>query len=336
MRVAVYILKRLVLLIPVLIGVSLIAFFLIRLLPGDPVLLVVPETATAADIAAARERLGLDQPILTQYLNYVGGALQGDFGRSLTTNRSISTDLAQRIPLTLELLIYAMAVALALAVWGGVMAARHAHKLPDKVMRFGSLFGNSVPEFWLGLMLILLFYQGLQVAPAPLGRVAMDLSVPTQTGFILVDTLLAGNRGAFLSALHHLMLPVATLAITVTAPLLRSVRASALEVLASDSYRCAAAHGLATSVLRRNYLMRQTLIRLPALSAIVFGNLLGGSVLIEYVFSWQGLGQWALRGMQLRDYPVIQAFVLVAATTYVVIFLVADVIQAALDPRVKM
>ncbi|MBL6429022.1 MULTISPECIES: ABC transporter permease [Maritimibacter] len=336
MRVAAYVLKRLLLLIPVLIGVSLIAFFLIRLLPGDPVLLIVPETATEADIAAARERLGLDQPILTQYLSYVGGALTGDFGTSITTNRSISADLAQRIPLTLELLIYSMAVALVLAVIGGVAAARHWHKLPDKVLRFAALFGNSVPEFWLGLMLILLFYQGLHVAPPPSGRVDMNLAVPTHTGFILIDTLIAGNGKAFLSALHHLMLPVATLAITVTAPLLRSVRASALEVLASDNYRCAAAHGLAPRVLRQRYLMRQTLTRLPALSAIVFGNLLGGSVLIEYVFSWQGLGQWALRGMQVRDYPVIQAFVLVAATTYVLIFLLADVIQAALDPRVKM
>jgi peptide/nickel transport system permease protein len=336
MRLFLYVLRRLVLLIPVLIGVSLAAFFLIRVLPGDPVLLIVPETATPADIEIARERYGLDRPLPEQYLSYLGGMLQGDFGTSITTNGPVGTQLAQRIPLTLELVSYALLIALVISIAGGVYAARRSGRLPDHVTRMLALAGNSLPEFWLGLVLILIFYQWLGLAPAPAGRIGSGFDVPTVTGFISIDALLSGNPAAVGSALHHLMLPVLTLAIVITAPLLRSVRASAIEVADSDSYRCAEAHGLKQRVLTRAYLLRPTLIRLPTLAAIVFGNLLGGSVLIEFVYSWQGLGQWALRGLLLRDYPVIQAFVLVAATAYVLVFLLADVLQAALDPRIKV
>ncbi|SLN53491.1 ABC transporter permease [Roseisalinus antarcticus] len=336
MRIAAFIAKRLALLIPVLIGVSIASFFLIRLIPGDPVLLIVPETATEADIAAARERLGLDQPVPVQYLRYLGGVLQGDFGTSIATNRPVAMDLAQRLPVTLELVTLAMLLAVAASVALGVHAARRLNRLGDMVTRIGAIIGNSLPEFWLGIMLILLFYQGLGIAPAPSGRIDSALAVPTVTGLITVDTLLAGRWDSFLNALAHLALPVVTLAVATSAPLIRSVRASAIEVMQSDNYRCAAAHGLPEGRLVNRYLMRQTLTRLPALAALVFGNLIGGSVLIEFVFSWQGLGQWALRGMQVRDYPVIQSFVLVTATAYVLVFLVADIVQAMLDPRVRI
>ena len=336
MRLLLYVVRRLVLLIPVLIGVSLLTFCLVRVLPGDPVLLIVPETATSADIEAARARLGLDRPLVEQYLSYVGDMLNGDFGTSITTSGSIANQLARRIPLTLELVVFALAAALLISIVGGLYSARHAGKLPDHFTRIVSLAGNSLPEFWLGLVMILVFYQMLGLAPAPAGRIGPGFDVETVTGFISIDALLSGNPAAFGSALHHLMLPVLTLAIVISAPLLRSVRASALEVRESDAYRCAEAHGLKERVLTRAYLLRPALVRLPTLAAIVFGNLLGGSVLIEFVYSWQGLGQWALRGLLLRDYPVIQAFVLVAATAYVLVFLLADVLQASLDPRVKV
>lgn len=336
MRIALFLMRRLILLIPVLAGVSIVSFFLIRLIPGDPVLLVVPETATAQDIELARERLGLDEPLPVQYMHYLGNLLQGDFGVSITTNRPIATDLVQRLPLTLELVGLSMAAALVLSVIGGIYAARHVRKWPDWMTRIGAMMGNSLPEFWLGLMLILVFYQTLQIAPAPSGRIDPDLAVPPVTGMITIDTLLAHSGRGFASALAHLALPVATLAIVISAPLLRAVRAAAIEVIESDAYRCAQAHGLPESVLVRGYLLRPTLARLPALAALVFGTLLGGSVLIEYVFSWQGLGQWALRALQLRDYPVIQAFVLITATAYVLVFLLADLVQAMLDPRVRI
>ncbi len=336
MRLVVFVSRRLALLAPVLIGVSIATFVLIRVLPGDPVLLIVPETATAQDIADTRERYGLDRPLVVQYLDYVAGIFRGDFGSSITTNRPIATDLAQRLPLTLELVVLALAIALVLAITGGLYAARHVGRWPDHVTRIGALIGNSLPEFWLGLVFILVLFQGLGIAPPPTGRIGTGFDVVRVTGFISIDAALSGNPAAFLSALHHLMLPVMTLALVITAPMLRSVRASAIETRDGDSFRCAEAHGLADRVLSRAYLVRQTLIRLPTLAAIIFGNLLGGSVLIEFVFSWQGLGQWALRGLLLRDYPVIQAFVLVTATAYVLVFLLADILQAALDPRVKV
>lgn len=336
MRLTRYIVRRLLLLIPVLIGVSVLTFVLIRVLPGDPVLLIVPETATEADIQQARERFGLDRPLAAQYLAYLGDVLRGDLGRSITTNNPVAEQLMRRVPLTLELIVYAMGLALVIAVVGGIYAARRAGRPSDHTARVIALAGNSLPEFWLGLVLVLIFYQALGWAPPPAGRISPLFSVPPITGFITIDTLLQGDLPAFLSALHHLMLPVLTLAIVITAPLLRSVRASALEVIDSDSYRCAESHGLKDRVLLFAYLFRLTLIRLPTLAALVFGNLLGGSVLVEYVFSWQGLGQWALRGLLLRDYPVIQAYVLVVATFYVLVFLIADLLQAALDPRVEV
>lgn len=336
MRLARYILRRLALLIPVLIGVSLLTFVLVRVLPGDPVLLIVPETATEADIAAARERFGLDRPLAVQYVEYLAGLVAGDFGTSITTNAPVGVQLAQRLPVTLELVAGAMVLAMAAALAGGLYAALHAGGVADHSLRLGSLAGNALPDFWLALIFILVFYHLAGIAPAPAGRIGPEFQVPRVTGFITLDAALSGDPAALRSALAHLALPVLTLAVVITAPLLRAVRAAALEVIGSDAYRCAAAHGLSGRRLARHYLFRPTLARLPTLAAIVFGNLLGGSVIIEYVFSLQGLGQWALRGLLLRDYPVIQAFVLITATGYMIVFLLADIAQAALDPRVRV
>lgn len=336
MQLTAYIARRLLLVAPVLIGVSLLTFALVRVLPGDPVLLIVPETATEADIEAARERFGLDRSLPVQYADYLSGLVTGDFGNSITTNAPIANQLAQRLPVTLELVVLALALALVLAVVGGIFAARCAGRPSDQALRVGSLAGNAMPDFWLALILILIFYQMLGIAPPPTGRIGNGFDVQTVTGFMVIDAALSGDLAALRSALGHLALPVITLAIVITAPLLRTVRAAAIEVIESDAYKCAAAHGLTERHLTRFYLLRPTLARLPTLAAIVFGNLLGGSVLIEFVFSWQGLGQWALRGLLVRDYPVIQAFVMVTATGYVLIFLLADIAQAALDPKVRV
>jgi peptide/nickel transport system permease protein len=262
--------------------------------------------------------------------------VRGDFGRSILTSNVISEQLAQRIPPTLELILPALLLAIVLALLLGIPAALHAGSAGDQATRLGALAANAMPEFWLGLVLILIFYSQLGIAPPPSGRIAPGLGIPVVTGFMTVDTLLAGRFDAFLSELGHLALPVITLAIAITAPLLRSVRASALEIINSEAYDCAVAHGLSRRQLLRGYLLRGTLARLPTLAALVFGTLIGGSVLVEIVFSWQGVGQWAMRGMLLRDYPVIQAFVLIVAVAYVLVFLLADVLHAALDPRVKI
>lgn len=321
---------------PVLLGVSILCFLLIRVLPGDPILLIVPETATAEDIERTRARYGLDRPILTQYVDYMLGVVRGDFGDSIQTNRPVKEQIAERLPRTLELVVLGFLLALGVAILLGLYSATQAGKPVDHIARVVALIGNSLPEFWLGLVLILIFFAALGWAPAPTGRIDTGIDIRSITGFLTVDAILTGNGRAFVSAIHHLWLPVLTLGIIVLAPLMRSVRASALEVMRSDSYLCAEAHGLAPRRLLFGYLVRETMVRVPVLAALVLGNLIGGSVLVEFVFSWQGFGQWALRGLLLRDYPVIQAYVLVTASFYVVAFLVADVVQAALDPRIRI
>ena len=336
MRIGRYAARRLLMLIPVLIGISMFTFLLLRVLPGDPIRTIVPETATEADIAAARERHGLDKPLVTQYVVYVGDLMRGDFGNSFQTNLSVGDELFERIAPTLELTIAALLVALLIAIPVGIFSALRAGGVADQIARIGALAGSAFSEFWLGLLLILVFYSSLQIVPPPSGRISYDVDLQPITHMEVVDAIITGNLPALGSALHHLVLPVATLAIISSAPLIRSVRASALQVLTSESYRCAEAHGLARRTLVRRYVLRESLIALPTLVALIFGYLLGGAVLVEYVFSWQGFGQWGLQALLLRDYPIIQAFVLVSATFYVLVFLLADLVHALLDPRVRL
>lgn len=336
MRIGRYAARRLLMLIPVLIGISMFTFLLLRVLPGDPIRTIVPETATEADIAAARERHGLDKPLVTQYVVYVGDLMRGDFGNSFQTNLSVGDELLERIAPTLELTIAALLVALLIAIPVGIFSALRAGGVADQIARIGALAGSAFSEFWLGLLLILVFYSSLQIVPPPSGRISYDVDLQPITHMEVVDAIITGNLPALGSALHHLVLPVATLAIISSAPLIRSVRASALQVLTSESYRCAEAHGLARRTLVRRYVLRESLIALPTLVALIFGYLLGGAVLVEYVFSWQGFGQWGLQALLLRDYPIIQAFVLVSATFYVLVFLLADLVHALLDPRVRL
>ena len=335
MRFIALILRRLQRLIPVLIGVSVLCFALIRVLPGDPILSIVPETATAEDIKRARIRYGLDRPITVQYVDYMAGVVRGDFGTSIQTNRSVAEQIRERLPRTLELIGYGFLFSLFLSVSLGFLCAHKVGKVVDHVSRIGVLVGNSLPEFWFALVLILVFFGLLDWAPAPIGRIGSDVGLEPLTGFLTVDALISGNWRALGSAFHHLALPVLTLGIVGAAPMMRSVRASALEVMQSPGYRCAIAHGIGSRDLFWRYLFRESMVPLPVLAGLIFGNLIGGSVLVEYVFSWQGFGQWALRGLLFRDYPVIQSFVLVTAGFYVIIFLIADIVQAILDPRIR-
>lgn len=319
-----------------LIGVSILVFVLVRVLPGDPIRTIVPETATEADIQAARERYGLDKPIITQYWVFVSNAVQGDFGRSFQTGRAVTSEMAERVPPTLELTTYAFLIALLLATGLGLLTATRAGRMADHVTRVISLVGTSLPEFWLAILFVFFFYYLWGLAPPPGGRLDPGITLQAVTGFSVIDSIVTANWSALTSALRHLLLPVATLVVVITGPLLRSVRAAALDSLDSNAYSCAVAHGLGTGTRWRSYLARPSLAGLPTLAALIYGNLLGGAIMIEYVFSWQGFGQWALRGLVLRDYPVIQAFVLVVATFYVLIFLVADIIHALIDPRVRL
>ncbi|MFI7025430.1 MULTISPECIES: ABC transporter permease [unclassified Micromonospora] len=336
MRILRFVVRRLLQLIPVLLGVVVLTFLIVRVLPGDPVRSILGQNASEADAEAARARFGLDQPLWRQFLDYLGGLVTGDFGTSIQSGGSVGAEMALRIGPTLELVVIAVSIALVVATVLGVWSARRANSVGDHGVRIFALVGNSIPEFWLGLVLVLVGYSMLGWFPAPSGRVDPDTNLTPLTGAGLVDAALTGNGPALASAAAYLALPVLTLVVGVMAPLLRSVRASALEVLNSEAYTAAAAHGLPQRTLLYGYLLRSTLLRLPALAALVFGTAIGSTVLVEYVFSWQGFGQWALRGLLYRDYPVVQASVVVIALCYVLVFLIADVVHAILDPRVRI
>jgi peptide/nickel transport system permease protein len=336
MRLLRYTVRRLALLVPVLLGVSIVTFVLIRVLPGDPVRTIMPATATPADIAHARQQLGLDRPLFVQYGIWFKGLVRGDLGTSFQTGVPVRTELTRRIGPTFELVTFALGVAVIAAIPLGLLAARRAGRLPDHIVRFTALAGGAVSEFWLGLLMILVFYKYAGIAPAPDGRIGVGLDLRSITTMEAVDATITGNWAALRSALGHLVLPVITLALISSAALTRGVRASALEVLASDAYLCAEAHGLRRRALLLRYTLRGSLVGLPALTALIYGYLLGGAVLVEYVFSWQGFGQWALNGLLVRDYPVIQTFVLVSAAFYVLVFLAADIVHALIDPRVNL
>jgi len=336
LRILRFVLGRLLQLVPVLLGVVVLTFLLVRVLPGDPIRTILGPNATEADAAAARARFGLDKPLWQQFLDYIGGLVTGDLGISIQSGQQVLGEMALRIGPTMELVVLAVAIAVVIATVVGLWSARRANRAADHSIRVLALVGNSMPEFWLGLVLILVGYAGLGWFPAPSGRVDPDTDLTPLTGADALDAVLTGNMPALGSALWHLVLPVVTLVIVIVAPLLRSVRASALEVLRSEPYAAAEAHGLRGRLLRRGYLVRAALVRLPSLAALVFGFAIGSTVLIEYVYSWQGFGQWALRGLLYRDYPVVQASVLIIALAYVLVFLVADVVHAMLDPRVRI
>jgi peptide/nickel transport system permease protein len=331
-----YSLRRLLLLVPTLFGVTVVAFVLLRVLPGDPIATILGQTAGEDEIAAARARFGLDKPIIVQFWDYLTNLITGDLGTSIQSGRPVRDEILDRIGPTLELVILGVGIAVVCALVFGVWSAMRVNRPVDHGIRITSLVGNSVPDFWLGLLLILVFYASLGWAPAPSGRVDGDVGLEQITGSGIVDSIITGNLAALRSVLAHLALPVITLVIAVTAPLLRSVRASALEVRGSDAYAVAAAHGMPPRRQISAYLLRPTLVRLPALAALVLGFTLGSVVLVEQVYSWQGLGQWTLRGVLYRDYPVVQAAIVVMALIYMLAFAVADIVQAVLDPRIRL
>lgn len=336
MRIARYLGVRLALVVPVVLGVMVFTFLLVRVLPGDPAQAFVGPNTSAEDVEALRARLGLDVPLWQQFTEYVGGVFTGDLGTSIQTGVPVTEELSTRLAPTLELVFLAVGIAVVLAVALGVWSAMRVNQPLDHVTRTGSLVGTALPEFWLGLILIVIGYQQLGWFPGPSGRVDRELAPTPLTGAEAVDAVLTADVAALGSALQHLALPVLTIVIGVTASLLRSVRAAALEIRAATPWQAAQAHGVRGGALYYGYLIRGTLSRIPTLAALVLGNVLGGVVLVEHVFSWQGMGQWLLRGLLYRDYPVVQAGVMIIALVYAFAYLLADLIHAILDPRVRL
>jgi peptide/nickel transport system permease protein len=329
-----YILRRILGLIPVLFGVSLIVFLLLRLTPGDPATVMLGELGTPERIAELRVQLGLDRPLWLQYAEFLGRTLHGDLGRSILSNEPVTNELVARFPATAELVFFAMLWGAIVGISAGIVSAIKRNSIIDTASMLLSLLGVSIPIFWLGLMLIYLLAVWHHWLP-PSGRI--DLTVPFQrvTNSYLIDALLAGNWTAFKSVLQHLILPSLVLS-TVTMPILaRLTRSTMLEVLNQDYVRTARAKGLAARVVILRHALRNALLPVVTVVGLQIGGLLGGAILTETIFSWPGMGLWMYQAILQRDYPIVQAGVLVAALIFVTMNLLVDISYSILDPRIQ-
>jgi len=328
--------ERLVHLVPVLLGVSLIVFMMMALTPGDPVeIMIGDQNVSAEDEAALRSDLGLDKPIAQRFLIFVGNAVQGDFGLSFYHRRPVSEVIAERLPATIELSLVALIIALVTAIPLGVLAAIRKNSIFDKMATVGSLLGVSLPGFWFGILLLMLFAVHLQILPVS-GRIGFDSEVEPITHFLLIDSLLHGRLDAFWDALSHIILPAITLGLPMTAILMRVTRTSMLEVMRQDYITFAEAKGLKRTRIILRHALKNALIPTVSVAAIETGSLLGGNMIVETVFGWPGLGRLVVESIFLRNYPLVQAAVLFYAVTYVFLNFFADILYTLLNPRVKL
>ncbi len=329
-------LERLLQLVPVLLGVSLIVFVMMALTPGDPVQIMIgDQSVTPEQEAALRRGLGLDRPIYERFFIFLGNAVQGDFGTSFYHNRPVSEVIAERLPATIELSLVALIVALVTSIPLGVLAAIKRNSLLDRVATVGSLLGVSLPGFWFGILLLMLFAVHLHILPVS-GRIGYSSEIEPITHFLLIDTLLRGEFGAFVDALKHIILPAITLGLPMTAILMRVTRTSMLEVLRQDYVTFADAKGLSRRKVLFRHALKNALIPTVTVAAIETGSLLGGNMIVETVFGWPGLGRLVVESIFLRNYPLVQAAVLFYAVTYVLLNFTADILYTYLNPRVKL
>ena len=328
--------ERLLQLLPVLLGVSLIVFLMIQLTPGDPVqVMLADQRATPAQEAALRHDLGLDRPLVERYLVFLGNALRLDFGVSFFHRRPVWDVIAERLPATIELTLVALLLAIAIAIPLGVAAAVKRDTWLDRALSAVSLFGVSLPGFWFGILLILLFAVQLGWLPVG-GRIGFSYEVPRATGFLLVDTLLAGDPRAFGQALRHMLLPAITLGLPAAALLARVVRSAMAEVLMADYILFAEAKGLSRARVLGRHALKNALIPAVSVIAIETGSLLGGNMIVESVFGWPGLGRLVVESIFARNYPLVQAAVLLYATIYVLLNFSADLLYTVLNPKVRL
>jgi ABC-type dipeptide/oligopeptide/nickel transport system permease component len=328
-----YLLRRLLFAIPQLVGITFVTFLLIHLIPGDPARLMLGPLASEETIHSLRDHMGLNRSFFEQYGLYAWHALGGDFGSSWQSGNPVAKDLRQRLPATLELITYSLLVAIVIAIPLGVRAARNPGKLSDRFAFGYGLVAGALPEFWLGLILILVFYVKLKWVAAPDGRLDVNVLPPRQiTGAYTVDGLLTGNWTAVGSAFKHLLLPVTTLAIVTIGPILKMTRSSMQQMLASDFTRYARLCGLPEKLVGR-YALRNSLPPIVTLVAVLYSFLIGGAVLVEVVFGWGGAGQYAVQGVLNADFAVVQGFVLIAAIISLIVYLAVDLVYFAIDPR---
>ena len=333
-----FILKRLGIGVLLILGVTLISFVLTQLVPGDPAAANLGQRAVEdpAAVVAFRQKYGLDKPLPIQFLTYIWNVLHGDLGLSQQSHRPVGTDLAEYVPATFELAIFAIALSLLIGVTLGILAAVTRDRWPDQVLRVVSLGGVSMPTFWIALMAFYLLFFKWGILPGG-GRLDPTETAPAHiTGMYTIDALLHGQWALFGSALYHLVLPGLVLATYTIGLLLRFTRASVLEILGNDYVRAARAKGLPERVVVMRHVLRPALVSIITVAGVAFGSLLSGAVLVENIFSWPGLGQYAYLSAINLDLPAILGVSLVVAVVYIALNLLVDVLYGVIDPRIRL
>jgi dipeptide transport system permease protein len=330
-----FLLNKLAYLVPTFIGITIVAFAFVRVLPGDPVLLMAGERGISPERhAELMAQLGFDRPIWQQYLGYVWNLLHGDFGQSLVTKKPVLAEFFTLFPATVELAVCAIILAVIVGIPAGVIAAVKRGSWFDQSLMGAALVGYSMPIFWWALLLIILFSGVLQWTPVS-GRISLLYYFPSVTGFMLIDSLLSGEKGAFASAVSHLILPTIVLATIPLAVIARQTRSAMLEVLGEDYVRTARAKGLPVRRVIGLHALRNAMIPVVTTIGLQIGVLMAGAILTETIFSWPGIGKWMLDSISRRDYPVVQSGLLIIAFIIMLVNLIVDLLYGLVNPRIR-
>ncbi|MBP7960854.1 MAG: ABC transporter permease [Caldilineaceae bacterium] len=331
------VIERMLAAIPIMLGVAIIVFFFMRMTPGDPVDIMMGQggAVSAGEVDQLRSEFNLDKPILTQLGLFLADLSRGDLGNSFVRQTSVSTLIGERFPATIELALGALIIGLLIAFPIGIISAIKQNSLIDRLSMAGAFLGISMPSFWLGILLIMIFSVNLHWLPVQ-GRIDYDANLQTVTGFYVLDSLLTGNRVALISSLKHLLLPSITLGAAVAAIVARVLRSSLLEILRSDYVKLARAKGASETVTVMKHALRNALIPTVTVVGLQVGVLLGGNMIVETVFSWPGLGRLVVDAIFSRDFPLVQGAVMVYAFTFVAANLVVDVLYTYLNPKIEL
>jgi peptide/nickel transport system permease protein len=320
--------------IPVLLGVSIVVFFMVRAIPGDPAQIMLGQQATQEQVQQITESMGLDKPIFVQYGLFLKDAIRGDLGDSIVTGRPVTTELMVRLPATFELVAFAMLIAILVGVPVGVISAVRQYSLLDKTTSVLALTGISMPIFWLAMILVVIFGVNLELLPFP-GRLDPTIGITAITGLVLVDSLLTLNFAGFWDGLLHLIMPALALGTIPMAVIMRMTRSSMLEVMHEDYVRTARAKGVVPWRVVSKHALRNAMLPTITVIGLQVGLLMGGAIITETIFSWPGIGLYAYNSISTRDYASIQGVVLYGALLFVLVNLIVDVLYAILDPRVR-
>ena len=330
-----YFLKRLVWTIPTLLGVSLLVFSIIHITPGDPALIMLGEHANKEAVEQIRKDLGLDKPLVQQYLLFISRAIKGDFGKSIISGQDVIIEFKDRFPATVELTLVSIFIAILLGLIAGILSAVKRYSIFDYISMVTALAGVSMPVFWLGLMLMYFFSVELNLLPVS-GRLSYQFYLESITGLYLVDSLLVKDFPAFFDAIKHLILPGIALGTIPLAIIARMTRSSMLEVMREDYIKVARSKGCSSTRVVLVHALRNALIPVVTIIGLMFGVLLAGAILTETTFSWPGIGKWIVNAVYQRDFPVIQCATLIIAVIFIMMNLIVDLIYAVINPKIRL